>query len=81
MLATGELKKKIVEEFEERFKLRGRKAWIETGFKRDDAQSWREALKATLQAAYDAKHKDALEKAVRESIRETVAADEHGNEE
>ena len=52
-----------------------------TGFKRDDAQSWREALKAILQAAYDAKHKDALEKAVRESIRNTVADDERDNRE
>jgi hypothetical protein len=81
MLATGELKKKIAEEFEERFKLRGAKAWIKTGFKRDDAQSWRDALKATLQTAYDAKHKDARDKAVRESIRKTVVDDERDNRE
>jgi hypothetical protein len=79
MLATDELKKQMVEEFQERFKLQGARAWIETGFKRDDSQSWHDALKGTLQAAYDAKHKDALEKAVRESIRNTVTDDERDN--
>jgi hypothetical protein len=64
----------MVEEFEERFKLQGARAWIETGFKRDDTLSWRDALKGTLQAIYDAKHKTDLEVAVREYIRETVAS-------
>jgi hypothetical protein len=45
-----------VEALKERFKLEGARAWIKTGFKRDDSQSWRDAAKATLQAAYDAKH-------------------------
>src|SRR5215213_5330522 len=81
MVDTDKLKKKIVEEFQERFKLQGARAWIETGFERDEAQSWRDALKGTLQADYDAKHKDALEKAVRESIRKTVADDERDNRE
>jgi hypothetical protein len=81
MLDTDKVKKQMVEEFQERFKLQGARAWIETGFKRDDTQSWRDALRATLQAAYDAKHKDALEKAVRESIRKTVADDERDDRE
>ena len=75
MLATDDLKDRMVEEFEERFKLRGAKAWIKgpRGFKGDDTISWRDAVKSTLQAAYTAKHKDALQEAVREHIRETVA--------
>jgi hypothetical protein len=73
VLATDDLKVKMIEEFEERFKLQGAKAWIETGFARDDTQGWRDAVKSTLRAAYGAKHKDALEKAVREYIRKTVA--------
>jgi hypothetical protein len=81
MLDTDKLKKKVVEEFQDRFKLQGARAWIETGFKRDDTQSWRDALKGTLQAAYDAKHKDALEKAVREYLRKTVADYERDNRE
>src|SRR5215217_1390377 len=63
---TGELKKKMAEEFKERFKLQGAEAWIKTGFKRDDTQSWRDVLNATLQAAYTAKHRDDLRDAVRE---------------
>jgi hypothetical protein len=75
MLAIDELTAKIAEEFEERFKLQGARAWIETGFKRDDTQSWRDALKGTLQRAYDAKHEADLEEAVREYIRQTVGDD------
>jgi hypothetical protein len=75
-LKTGELKEKVAEEFRERFKLRGAEAWIKTGFKRDDTQSWRDALNATLQAAYEAKHKDALLDAVWEQITEAAAEDE-----
>jgi hypothetical protein len=76
MLATDDLKEKMVVEFEERFKLQGAKAWIGTGFKDDDTQSWRDAVKSTLRRAYTAKHKGALQEAVREYIRETVAGAE-----
>jgi hypothetical protein len=72
-LDTDELKKKMVEEFKERFKLQGAEAWIKTGFKRDDTQSWRDALNATLDAAYEAKHKDALLDAVSEYITEAAS--------
>ena len=76
ILLTDELKAKMAEEFEERFKLQGARAWIETGFKRDDTQSWRDALKGTLQRAYDAKHEADMEASVREYIRETVAEED-----
>ncbi len=72
MLGTAELKNKMGEEFQERFKLQGAGAWIKTGFKADDTQGWRDALKDTLRRAYHAKHKEALEKAVREYARETL---------
>lgn len=65
----------MTKDFEERFKLQGAEAWIKTGFKRDDTQSWRAALNATLDAAYEAKHHDALRDTVREYITETVAGD------
>jgi hypothetical protein len=82
ILDTGELKKKMAEEFKERFKLQGAEAWIKTGFKRDDTQSWRDALNATLDAAYDGKHKDALLEDVREYITETARskAEDEGEE-
>jgi hypothetical protein len=70
ILSTDELKKKIAKEFEERFKLQGAGAWIKTSFKRDDTQSWRGAIKGTLAAAYEAKHRGALLEAVREYIAE-----------
>ena len=76
MLGTGELKEKMVDSFEKHFKLQGARAWVETGFKSDDTQSWRDAVKTTLQHAYDAKHKDALRDAVQEHIRDAVAAEE-----
>jgi len=79
MLDTADLKAKMAEEFEECFKLQGARAWIETGFKRDDTQSWRDALKGALQRIYHAKHKPDLEEAVREYIQETVA-DENGED-
>jgi hypothetical protein len=72
MLQTGELKKKVVEDFEARFKLQGARAWIEAEFGRDDSKSWRKAVKATLERAYDAKHKSALEQHVREYAREEL---------
>jgi hypothetical protein len=81
ILDADELKKKMAEEFQERFKLEGAECWIKAGFKRDDAQSWRAVLDATLEAAYERKHKDDLRDAVREYIQKTVspAEDEEAN--
>jgi len=76
VLDVDKLKDKMIREFQERFKLHGSKSWVETGFKRDDAQSWRDAVKSTLWAAYDTKHKHGLQDAVREYILETVREDE-----
>ncbi len=75
-LRTDELKAKMVEQFQERFKLQGARAWVETEFeRRDDSKSWRAAVKDTLQAAYAAKHRGALEGAVREYIQEIVVSE------
>ena len=76
MLDADKLKNKMVEEFEERFKLQGARAWIETDFKRDDTLSWRDALKDTLRAAYEGKHKADLRGSVREYVRESVKDEE-----
>jgi hypothetical protein len=80
VLDTGELKRKMAEEFQGRFKLEGAERWIKAGFKRDDTQSWRRALNATLDAAYRAKHRDALEEAVREYITEAAATEDEDEE-
>jgi hypothetical protein len=77
MLGIPAIKKKIAEEFQDRFKLQGAEAWIKAAFKRDDTQSWRDGVKATLKAAFEGKHKPELEEAVRKHVQETVAdADE-----
>jgi hypothetical protein len=73
MLDTDELKKKMADEFQGRFELEGATRWIKAGFKRDDTQSWRAVLNATLEAAYGRKHKNALHDAVRNYVRERVA--------
>jgi DNA topoisomerase VI subunit A len=75
LLDTDELKKKMAEEFQARFKLQGAESWIKAGFKRDDAQSWRAVLNATLEAAYEAKHAQAMKEAVREYASEVVASE------
>jgi len=79
ILDVDELKKEIADEFEERFKLQGARAWIETSFKADDALSWRDAVKRTLQRIYDGKHKPDLEEAVREYVQKRIEDD--GDEE
>jgi hypothetical protein len=80
VLDTGELKRKMAEEFQGHFKLEGAEPWIKAGFKRDATQSWRRALNATLDAAYRAKHRDALEAAVREYITEAAATEDEDEE-
>jgi len=72
VLDTDALKAKMVEEFQERFKLQGAEAWIKAGFKGDDTLSWRSALNDTLRRAYHAKHKPDLEEEVRDYIRENL---------
>jgi len=72
VLDTDELKNKMAEEFQERFKLQGAKAWIEASFKGDETLSWRDALNDTLRRAYHAKHKPDLEEEVRDYILENL---------
>jgi len=69
LLGTKDLKSRLRDDFERRFKLQGARTWAATEFdKRDVKKSWREAVKATLQAAYEAKHQDALHEEVLEHL-------------
>ena len=72
MLDLGELKNKMVEEFQERFGLDEAREWIEKGFEDDRAQSWRGVLKAKLEKLYEDEHKGDLRDAVREYVQESV---------
>jgi hypothetical protein len=74
LLGIADLKAELAEEYQERYKLQGARAWIKTEFEHgDDSKSWRDAVRDTLQAAHTAKHRDALRDALRERISKTVA--------
>src|SRR5215211_4371417 len=72
MLDLGELKNKMVEEFQERFGLDAAREWIEKGFEDERAQSWRDALKTKLEKLYKDEHSGDLRDAVREYVQESV---------
>lgn len=76
MLGTDELKKKMADEFQERFGLDGAREWIEKGFEDDRVKSWRAVLKGELEKLYEDEHKDGLREAVREYVRENVDKDD-----
>src|SRR5215213_8862685 len=80
MLDLGELKNKMVEEFQERFGLDAAREWIEQGFEDDRAQSWRGALKAKLEKVYKDEHKGDLRDSVREYVQESVDEGEEDDE-
>src|SRR5215216_2047336 len=80
MLDLGELKNKMVEEFQERFGLDAAREWIEKGFEDDRAQSWRGVLKAKLEKLYEDEHSGDLRDAVREYVQESVDEDEEDDE-
>jgi hypothetical protein len=72
MLDLGELKNKMVGEFQERFGLEAAREWIKKGFEDDRTQSWRGVLKAKLDKLYEDEHSGALRDAVREYVQESV---------
>jgi hypothetical protein len=72
MLDTEELKKKMVEEFQERFGLDDAREWIEKGFEEDRSKSWRDVLKKKLQNLYEDEHEDDVRDAVREYVQESA---------
>src|SRR5215218_78018 len=80
MLDLGELKNKMVEEFQERFGLDEAREWIEKGFEDDRGQSWRGVLKAKLEKLYEDEHSGDLRDAVREYVQESVDEDEEDDE-
>jgi GNAT superfamily N-acetyltransferase len=81
MLDLGELKNKMVEEFQERFGLDAAREWIEKGFEDDRAQSWRGVLKAKLEKLYEDEHKGDLRDSVREYVQESVDDEDEEDDE
>ena len=66
------VKKELADEFIEKFKLENSERYIRTRFKRDDALSWKEALRETLDDIHDHKHVDAFKDVVRDRLRESL---------
>jgi hypothetical protein len=75
MLDTDELKKKMTEEFQERFGLDSAREWIEKAFEDDRSKNWRGVLKEKLQKLYEDEHEDDLRGAVRKYVQESDAKD------
>jgi DNA topoisomerase VI subunit B len=69
LIGTDELKRTLREEFEGNFKLQGARTWAATEFaRRDIKKSWRQAVRATLEAAYSGKHQEAMQERVVEHL-------------
>jgi len=75
VVGLPDLKRKLADEFIEKYKLGNSERYIRARFKKDDALSWRKALDAVLQDIHDAKLRDALKDAVRKAAREALSED------
>src|SRR5215217_7998976 len=75
IVGLPDLKRKLADEFIEKYKLENSERYIRARFKKNDALSWRKALDAVLQDIHDAKLRDALKDAVRKAAREALSED------
>jgi len=66
------VKKELVDEFIEKFKLENSERYIRARFKKDDALSWKGALKSVLGDIHRRKHEADLKDAVREKVRKKL---------
>src|SRR5215211_1382642 len=72
VVGLPDLKRKLADEFIEKYKLGNSERYIRARFKKNDALSWRRALDDVLHDIQHAKHADALKDAVRKAVRETL---------
>jgi hypothetical protein len=72
VLGWDALKEELADEFMEKFKLENSERYIGARFKKNDALSWRAALKNVLGDIKDAKHAGALRGAVRQKVAEVL---------
>jgi len=71
LVGWEDVKKELVDEFIGKFKLENSERYIRARFKKDDALSWKSALKSVLGDIHEAKHADGLKKAVEEKMRKS----------
>jgi hypothetical protein len=76
LVSWGAIKEALASEFIEKFKLENSERYIRAKFKKDDALSWREALRDVLTDIQHPKHTGALKEAVREKIAAALVRDE-----
>src|SRR5215207_9600903 len=74
LVGWEDVKKELVDEFIGKFKLENSERYIRARFKKDDALSWKSALKSVLGDIHEAKHADGLKKAVEEKMRKSFEA-------
>jgi hypothetical protein len=72
LLRTGELKEKLADKFQERFRLEDAQKWIVEGFEEDRSKSWRGDLDEMLDEPYKAEHEDKLHDAGRRYVRKRL---------
>src|SRR5215212_27501 len=72
LIGWSDIKKELATEFMEKYKLENSKRYIWARFKRDDAMSWKAALRNVLADIHEAKHADVLKKAVEKKMRKSL---------
>jgi hypothetical protein len=72
VLGWSAIKEALADEFIEQFKLGNSERYIRAKFKKDDALSWKNALRNVLNDIQEAKHADALKDAVRTKVAEAL---------
>jgi hypothetical protein len=74
LLENAGIKEKVADEFLENFNLEDARKYIEDGFEKDNALSWRTALENMLTALQE-EHAEALKEAVRKAVVEALRDD------
>jgi len=72
------IKEALADKFMEQFKLENSDRYIRARFKKNDALSWKNALRDVLTDIHQAKHTDSLKEALREKVIEALEKPENG---
>ena len=76
LISWEDIKKELADLFIEAFKLENSERYIRARFKKDDALSWKNALRTVVNDIHQAKHTDTLKDAVRQKLRESLKGED-----
>ena len=76
LLGWDAIKEEIADQFIKKFKLGNSERYIRAHFKKNDALSWKKALRNVLTNIHHRKHVDAFKDAVRQNLRESFKDEE-----